>query len=121
MRLVRARFTIRWLMVTIVCFGIGLSFLRFLYYATFGWTVYSAQYSESGFSTLHVGMTCEEVEATIGRPLEKVGWSGSFYPVAGGDECWWYSKSNDDGDYWRKWVIFRNGKVLAIVNQWYID
>jgi hypothetical protein len=89
MRVVRVRFTIRWLMVTIVCFGIGLSSLRFLYYATFRWTVYSVLYSESGFSTLHVGMASEEVEATIGRPLEKVGWSGSSYAVAGGDECWW--------------------------------
>ena len=30
------RFTIRRLMVMIVCSGIGLSFLRFLYYTTFG-------------------------------------------------------------------------------------
>jgi hypothetical protein len=121
MGLPRIRFTIRWLMVMTVCFGIGLSFLRFLYYATSGWTVYSAQYSESGFSTLYVGMAREEVEATIGRPLEKVGWSGYTYPVADGDVCWWYCKPNDDGDSWRKWVIFRNGKVLAIVNKWYID
>jgi hypothetical protein len=110
------------MMALVVCLGIGLYLLRLFIDLQFGGgTVYSARYSEREFSSLCVGMSGEQVEAIMGPPLKKVPWSGYAYPVAGGDENWWYSEPKDDGDYQRRWVIFRNGKIVAIVKIYYND
>ena len=116
------RFTIRRMMVVVVCFGILCYFVRRMSDPEFGYgTHYSERYSETGFISLRVGMASEQVIAMMGQPLRKVSWSGYTYPVAGGVENWMYSESPDDGSYWRRWVIFNNGKVLALVKQWYSD
>ena len=105
----------------VVCIGIGLYFIRFVFDAEFGdGTVYSPQFTESGFKSLRVGMSQEEVEAIMGPPLKKVDWHGSIYSVAVGDKNWWYSDSRGDGNFWRRWVIFGKGKVVAIIIR-YID
>jgi hypothetical protein len=117
----RRRFTILRMMAMVGCLAIGSYFLRLFIDFSFGRTLYSVRYSESGFQSLRVGMTGEEVEAIMGPPRRKVPWSGYAYPVVGGDENWWYSEPDSDGDYWRKWVVFRSGKILTILNQWYID
>jgi hypothetical protein len=115
MRFPWMRFTIRRMIGIIVCLGIFVD-------PEMGYgTIYPKRYSESGFNSLVVGMTQDEVEAIMGPPLEKKAWLGAAYPVAGGEENWIYSEPSNDGDYWRRWVIFRDGKVLAIVKIWYLD
>jgi len=105
-----------------VCLCFILYFIRCMIDPEFGYgTVFSPQFSESGFNRLRVGMSEEDVEAIMGPPLKKVNWSGATYPVAGGDENWMYSEPCDSGSYWRRWVVFGNGKVVAIVQIWYDD
>ena len=116
------RFTIGRMMLVVVCLGIGCYYLRFVSDPAFGYaTIYSAQYSEMGFNSLRIDMASQQVAAIMGQPLRKSHWTGYTYPVAGGDENWFYSEPSGDGSYWRRWVIFKNGKVLAIVNEWYND
>jgi hypothetical protein len=110
------------MMALVGLLAIGSYLLRLFIDLSFGrGTLYSVRYSESGFKSLRIGMAREEVEGIMGPPLRKVPWFGYAYPVVGGDENWRYSEPDNDGDYWRKWVIFRNGKILTTVNAWYVD
>ena len=108
-------------MTFIACIGAGLALGRYylLHVDTlFGFgTIYARRYTERGFNSLRPGMSCEQVEAIIGAPLRKVLW-----PVPAGDEDWWYSKAPErDGNYWRRWVSFRNNRVVATVSRFWID
>ena len=83
-------------------------------------TFYSERYSESRFNSLRVGMTREEVEAIVGPPLRKVPWNES----AGSphEEMWQYSDRRDyTANYWRRWVLFEDDKVLEIISDFWFD
>jgi hypothetical protein len=79
-------------------------------------TVYAEGYSEQRFSTISNGMSTNQVETIIGAPISKNSW------IDGGDvELWRYTESPSDGDYWRRWVFFRNGKVYRIDSRFWVD
>jgi hypothetical protein len=119
----RERLTVRRLMVIVSVIGVHLATFRALLIQEpiFGFsTFYSEGYSESRFSTLRVGMTFDEVEAIVGRPLHKVPWN----QVAGhtNEERWHYSDRPDyTANYWRREVIFEDGKVTQIFNDFWSD
>jgi hypothetical protein len=122
-RMPRQRLTVRELMVVVAWIGIHLATLRALLinepFFGFG-TIYSEQYSESRFRTLRVGMSRGEVEAIVGRPLRKVPWNQETGPHD--EEMWYYSdQPNATANFSRRWVCFENGKVVAVINDFWFD
>jgi hypothetical protein len=109
------RFTVRWMMSGVAALGLCF-FLAELVLHRSGSTVYSEQYCENKFLGLRIGMTTNEVQATIGRPLHKNSWAD-----AGEIELWQYSESVNDGDYWRRWVFFRDGRISKIDCRFWVD
>jgi hypothetical protein len=87
-----------------------------LIYHRFGNTVYANHYSEHKFRSLGIGMTTHDVQAIMGAPNRKDSWADR-----GEIELWRYSESANDGDYWRRWIFFRNGRVCGIDCQYWID
>jgi hypothetical protein len=110
-------------MVIVLLIGIHLATVRALLSREplFGFsTFYSEGYSETRFLTLRVGMSDREVEAIVGRPLRKVPWNQHMGPHD--EEMWQYSDRPDDtANYWRRWVLFENGKVVAVINDFWLD
>jgi hypothetical protein len=119
----RQRLTVRRMMFIVSLIAIHLAFVRLLLLTDpfFGFcTFYSAGFSESRFRTLHVGMTRGEVEAIVGPPLRKVLWNQS--PEPRDEEMWQYSDRKDyTANYWRRWVLFENGKVVLVINDFWVD
>jgi hypothetical protein len=115
MRGLRLRYTVRQMIVAVAVIGLCCSFIeRFLH--GFEDTVYAIRYSERRFSSLRIGMTKRQVEAVMGIPIRKNSW------IDGGDvELWRYSESPSDGNYWRRWVFCRDGKVYWIDCRFYWD
>jgi outer membrane protein assembly factor BamE (lipoprotein component of BamABCDE complex) len=71
-------------------------------------TVYSAGYNEAEFHALRTGMTPDQVEQVIGQPLAKAPWGERT-------ENWQYSAASGPMFFHRRWVIFTDGKVSAVV------
>jgi len=70
-------------------------------------TTYAPSYSASGFNRLKSGMSVQDVEALVGRPLEE--WT---IPGDQGQLYWRWSKSRDGSHYYRYRVArFRNGHL----------
>jgi hypothetical protein len=119
----RQRLTVRRLMFIVSLIAIHLAFVRLLLMTDpfFGFcTFYSAGFSESRFRTLHVGMTRGEVEAIVGPPLRKVPQNQSTGPRD--EELWCYSDRQDESaNFWRRWVYLENGKVVSVVNDFWVD
>jgi hypothetical protein len=72
-------------------------------------TVYSAGYNEPQYHTLRTGMTPDQVEQVIGQPLVTTPWGE-------GTENWQYSAASGPMFFHRRWVIFTDGKVSAVVS-----
>jgi hypothetical protein len=110
-------------MVIIAILGINLAALRALVihdpFLGFG-TIYSERYSEGRFQTLRVGMSRGEVEAIMGRPVCVTPWNQETGPH--GRERWHYTdQPNDTANFHRRWVYFEDGKVVDIINDFWID
>ena len=120
MRLPRPRFTVRRLMVGVICtaFFFGIVRALILNDPMFGMgTVYSENYDETKFQSLHAGMTLKEVEAIMGKPLKIVSWK---VPTTG--EVWKYSdQPNIISNFWRRWVEFQDGKVAEVIIDYWVD
>lgn len=116
----KKRFTVRRMMVAVLLLGFGLGTARCWVRYNFA-TVYASGYSETQFRRVQIGMTRTKVESILGRPLrnDSISQGGSNY------ETWIYSEPPPSGtigdNYWRRWVIFENGKVSAIVDDYYVD
>jgi hypothetical protein len=97
-----------------LCFGTARWWVRYHF-----WTVYAPGYSESQFRRVRIGMTPNEVESILGRPIRKDSTSQSWSP------CWIYSEPPPHGtigdNYWRRWVLFDDGRVSGIVDDYYED
>jgi hypothetical protein len=62
-------------------------------------------------------MTTAEVEAVMGPPLRKVAWG-----TPADDEMWFYSDQfNYTANFWRRWLHFQNGKVLVVIDDFWVD
>ncbi len=107
------------MMVLVAWIGIYLATARALLRSEplFGFgTVYSEQFSERAFNSVRVGMNRSQVEQTIGTPLRKVPWGSAS------QEMWYYSDQPDlTANFWRRWVLFENGKVTWIANDFWVD
>lgn len=119
----RPRLTVRRLMAIVALIAIHLAFVRVLLnidpFFGFG-TIYAERFSERRFGTIRVGMTPGEVEAIVGRPLRKVPWDDPGAPT--GKEMWYYSDQfHYTFNYWRRWVLFEKGKVLVVINDFWLD
>lgn len=76
-------------------------------------TRYSSLYSEEKFRALQVGMTASEMERIIGMPMSKTKWND-------GSVVWAYSDRYDDTcNFERRWVFVKNGRIEAIVNDYW--
>ena len=112
------RIKVREAMVAIALLALGLSTARWWVRYHF-WTVYAPGYSESHFRKVRIGMTPNEVEAILGRPIRKD-------PTSQSSAHWWiYSEPPPHGtigdNYWRRWVLFDDDKVSTIVDDYYED
>jgi hypothetical protein len=117
------RYTVRRMMFVVAAIALHLAFLRMLLlndpFFGFG-TNYAADYNESRFSTLRAGMSCQEVEATVGSPLRKVPWDVDTGPRH--QEMWFYSYGRDDtSNYWRRWVLVEQEKVVEVISDFWFD
>jgi hypothetical protein len=122
-RMPHQRLTVIELMVIIALIGIHLAAMRaFLIHEPFlglG-TIYSERYTESRFMALRVGLSRAEVEAIMGRPLRKVPWNQHVGPHD--EEMWYYSdQPNATANFCRRWVLFQNGKVVVVMNDFWVD
>jgi hypothetical protein len=119
----RAWFTVARLMLIIALIAINLTDVRMLlwtdHFLGFG-TVYAPGYSEDRFQRLRVGMTASEVEAIVGRPLGRSDWGSGPTPTA--QELWQYSSHHDHtANFWRRWALVENGKVVHVFNDFWVD
>jgi hypothetical protein len=88
--------------------------LLWFHFLRCGPTDYAEGYSESKFLGLREGMSEREVEALLGRPLERI-------PQPDGTVLWTYSDRDDcTCDFEMRWVYLDEGRVKSIANMhWY--
>jgi outer membrane protein assembly factor BamE (lipoprotein component of BamABCDE complex) len=128
MRLPRTRISIRHLLVAVAVLAVILGIVRFVFIdnspdqllacAILGESTVNAKgYSEHRFRTIKIGMTASQVEAIMGTPLRK----GS-HPAFGLADPWFYTYHEDmTANYKRRWVVFNNGRVVAVINDFWVD
>jgi hypothetical protein len=78
-------------------------------------TVYASGYDESRFRAIRIGMAVSQVERLVRSPLERrpARWLA-------GDDLWLYTRGRTSTAR-RRWVVFRNGKVVEMINDFYVD
>jgi hypothetical protein len=128
MRFPHLRLTVRQMMLAVAAFGLALALARrvfvedwpdqLLLSAYFGdGTVYARGYDESKFRAIRIGMTAPQVERLAGLPLRRM---TPYWP--GADDLWLYTDfSQRRTCHRRRWVIFRDGKVVEVRNDFYVD
>lgn len=77
-------------------------------------TEYAPGYSEKKFARLKPGMTMDEVEERLGRPLQE-------YVIGGEEFGWKYTRSPRDMSYRVRVVVFKAGLVSEIIHEFYMD
>ena len=104
----------RQVVVGLACIGAAAWALSYVRYPLDGWvgsalavgyghdTEYAPGYSEKEFARLELGMTMNEVERRLGRPLQE-------YAITGGELGWRYTRSPRDMSYRVRVVIFKSG------------
>lgn len=104
--------TTREIAIAIACLGVSLGCLRQMMFPP---TIYAVDYSEAKFNTIRVGMKPEQVLSILGPPLRKQSWSE-------GSDTWAYSDQYTyTSNYERRWVVFNQGVVQNIVNDYWYD
>ena len=114
------RLTVRGMMVAVLLLGAGLGTVFWWIRYNFA-TTYAPAYREGPFRRVAVGMTPTDVMSLLGAPLRKDSNSPRWSPL----ENWIYSEPPPPGtlgdNYWRRWVMFQGGHVVAIVDDYYED
>lgn len=77
-------------------------------------TVYAAGYSDAAFRKVSEGMTEREVAELLGEPLE-------MYSVEPDLVGWRYARSADDSSYHVRAILFRDGRVVEVFCEFYVD
>jgi hypothetical protein len=109
----RMRFSLRSLMIVIAVISLAVFAVRQMFFAN---TVYSAAYDESRFRQVRVGMGSSEIQGLLGPPLRTIPWWPDRNVV-----CWKYSAKRKGSDYWRRDVFMKDGKVVQVMNCYWID
>ena len=78
-------------------------------------TVYAPGFSERNFRRIQIGMTPEEVEATMGWPPLGVHKYPDNYQI------WNYTQSPGDTHHFKRNVAFEHGRVVGIASLYYVD
>jgi outer membrane protein assembly factor BamE (lipoprotein component of BamABCDE complex) len=94
-----------------------------LYYAAFGGedtSMFARQYDETKLSSVRFGMSEKEVRDILGQPLRIDAYKGYLGNVTF-DTIWWYSKGRTGSNYWRRQVLLRSGRVVAIDAKYFVD
>jgi hypothetical protein len=110
MRPPRVRLTVRRTMGTVASLGLVMAGLRWLL-ATYVLATYSSGYSESAFNLLRVGMTPRQVEAIMGGPIKRIELPEDDF------ESWTYADSPFSIGCERRRVLFKRGKVRAVIKE----
>jgi hypothetical protein len=114
MQAARVRFSLRLLMVVIAVIGLAMFAVRQMFFSN---PVYSAGDDESRFRRVSVAMTSSEVEGLLGPLLRTIPWWPDRDVV-----CWEYSaKRKGGGNYWRRDVFMKEGKVVEVMSWYEID
>jgi hypothetical protein len=80
-------------------------------------TVYSRRYSEARFRRIDIGMSSTEVKNLLGSPLK----IERDEPIVGGD-TWKYSDQKTISDnFYRRWLIIKDNKIVDIFNDFWYD
>ncbi|WP_165251743.1 hypothetical protein [Paludisphaera soli] len=79
-------------------------------------TVYAPGFDQARFDRIGMGTPAVEVEEALGPPLTK-------YPAGDdGVEVWLYTRqATATSDYWRRWVVFKEGRVDDLMNDYWYD
>ena len=122
----RVRFTVRRMMVVVAALGILLTLVRYVFIEDSPdqllaailhphSTAYAPGYNESRFRAVRIGMATSQVERLAGSPLER---RPAWWPA--GDDLWLYTRGRTSTGR-RRWVVFRKGKVVEVINNFYVD
>ena len=79
-------------------------------------TRYSARYSDTAFRNVRVGMSETELIQLLGEPLR------SFPPTS--DRGWttlWFSESQHDSHFRMRSINLRDGIIIGIQSEFYVD
>lgn len=77
-------------------------------------TVYASGYSDAAFRKVSEGMTERDVAGLLGEPLE-------MYSVEPDLVGWRYARSADDNSYRVRAILFRDGRVVEVFCEFYVD
>jgi outer membrane protein assembly factor BamE (lipoprotein component of BamABCDE complex) len=119
-------------MVGVAALGLGLGFVRlviiddspdqfFLSLLLGESTVYSKAYNEQRFRAIRVGMTESQVEAIMGPPLWKVTHPDDWFYSGRRRRASYTGREDVRANYKRRFVTFQKGRVVQIINDFWID
>lgn len=79
-------------------------------------TLYADGYTDAAFSRVEVGMTDREVADLLGEPID-------IYVAMPQSSTlgWRYSRSANDASYRVRVVLFRGGRVVEVISDFYLD
>jgi hypothetical protein len=120
------------MMVGVAALGLGLGFVRlglidnspdqlFLSLVLGESTVWSKGYSEQRFRAIRVGMTDSQVEAIVGQPLWKVTHPDVWFYSGRRGRAFYTNHEDRPTNYRRRLVAFQKGRVVRIINDFWID
>jgi hypothetical protein len=78
-------------------------------------TVYAPGYSWQKFGSIRQGMTPIQVEAVLGPPLKRVSWGGFS------DVSFYSDQKTITDNFWRQWVVWKDGKVDFVISDYWDD
>ncbi|MBI5737923.1 MAG: hypothetical protein HY997_18840 [Mycolicibacterium neoaurum] len=76
-------------------------------------TYYAVGYSDRAFLKIKPGISCAEVEALLGPPLE--------VRELKGDQLWLYSSRREDTSYHERVVVVRDCIAIRRLSSYYVD
>jgi hypothetical protein len=105
--------TMRGILATVAGFALAFGLFTWVFFNAS--TVYSPRYNESTFHRVPLGATAEVVEMMLGPPLAK--WRHSEEA-----EFWAYTQgATATSNYWRRWILMENGRVVGVVSDYWWD
>jgi hypothetical protein len=102
------------LIAAIAWIGIALGFMHWVFIDSS--TIYAAGYDEARFRQIQIGMTAAQVESMLGPPLHR--YNRSSVEI----QDWGYTEgASSTSNYWRREVMIEDGKVKAVVSDYWWD